>query len=314
MDLQQQGLSPDHTVADGGPSARKGQEEAWPNIPCHGDVFHALLPFSKMIAYVSNRASDAAKMVDALYHKVIIPKGKWKSEETQKDLLSKISEAEEEAKKVSALVSDLKILYKWLQEDVLALVGPSYEDRKTLLDFIIEELRSRESLYTHRIEPIRRYLENHKENLLEFVPKLEKKLLEISQELSVPLQDVLNVYHLKGGSSHSQKHWESYVALRNRLGERFYRIELLVEENLQKTVRASSLIENLNSRLRNYFTLRRHLGNSYLEILRFFLNHRRFMRSDRPERTGKSPAELLSGQQHCHWLEMLGFDLFKKSA
>ncbi len=45
------------------------------------------------------------------------------------------------------------------------------------------------------------------------------------------------------------------------------------------TPRSSSLVENLNSRLRTYFTLRRHLGGAYLDLLRFFLNHRRFMRS-----------------------------------
>jgi len=38
--------------------------------------------------------------------------------------------------------------------------------------------------------------------------------------------------------------------------------------------RASSLVENLNSRLRNYFFLRRQLGASYLHLLQFFLNHR----------------------------------------
>ena len=32
---------------------------------------------------------------------------------------------------------------------------------------------------------------------------------------------------------------------------------------MAQTPRSSSLVENLNSRLRNYFTLRRHLGNSY---------------------------------------------------
>ena len=41
------------------------------------------------------------------------------------------------------------------------------------------------------------------------------------------------------------------------------------------TVRASSVVENLNSRLRNYFFLRRHLGPDYLQLLQFFLNHRR---------------------------------------
>jgi len=59
-------------------------------------------------------------------------------------------------------------------------------------------------------------------------------------------------------------------------------------------------------KLRPYFTLRRHLGNSYLDLLRFFLNHRRFMRSRHAERQGKSPRELMTGQGHPHWLTLLG--------
>ena len=65
-------------------------------------------------------------------------------------------------------------------------------------------------------------------------------------------------------------------------------------------------MENLNSRLRTYFTQRRHLGGSYLELLRFFLNHRRFLRSRHEERQGKSPRELMTGQGHPHWLTLLG--------
>jgi len=72
------------------------------------------------------------------------------------------------------------------------------------------------------------------------------------------------------------------------------------------TPRSSSLVENLNSQLRTCFTLRRHLGGSYLDLLRFFLNHRRFMRSRRTERNGKSPRELMTGQGHPHWLTLLG--------
>jgi hypothetical protein len=40
----------------------------------------------------------------------------------------------------------------------------------------------------------------------------------------------------------------------------------------------------------------------YLAQLQFYLNHRRPERSDRPERVGKIPAELLTGQTHSHWL------------
>jgi hypothetical protein len=128
----------------------------------------------------------------------------------------------------------------------------------------------------------------------------------------VTLADVQGVAMLRGLST--QERWEDYSILRSRLKGKFHMIELAVEEILNSIVRASSLIENLNSRLRNYFTLRRHLGNDYLEILRFFLNHRRFIRSEYEERVGKSPAELLTGEKHEHWLEMLGFKLFKQAA
>jgi hypothetical protein len=77
--------------------------------------------------------------------------------------------------------------------------------------------------------------------------------------------------------------------------------------------RASSLVENLNSRLRSYFFLRRDVGPSYLELLRFFLNHRPYLRSAKSQRCGKTPAQLLTGQDHPHWLEMLGFQRFRRA-
>ena len=82
---------------------------------------------------------------------------------------------------------------------------------------------------------------------------------------------------------------------------------------MAQTPRASSIIENLNSRLRDYFFLRRHIGNDYLDLLRFFLNHRRFLRSDKPERVGKSAAELLNGRAHPHWPELLGLLRFARN-
>ena len=48
-----------------------------------------------------------------------------------------------------------------------------------------------------------------------------------------------------------------------------------MQELSDRVVRASSLVENLNSRLRAYFFLRRQLGKDYLTLLQFFLNHRR---------------------------------------
>ena len=63
-----------------------------------------------------------------------------------------------------------------------------------------------------------------------------------------------------------------------------YQLECSVRDAMTNVPRASSLVENLNSRLRNYFFLRHHIGNGYLDLLRFYLNHHRFDRSDRDER------------------------------
>ena len=62
-----------------------------------------------------------------------------------------------------------------------------------------------------------------------------------------------------------------------------------VQDLSDRVVRASSMVENLNSRLRNYFFLWRLLGADSLTLLQFFLNHRRYLRSEVPNRMGKSP-------------------------
>jgi hypothetical protein len=84
----------------------------------------------------------------------------------------------------------------------------------------------------------------------------------------------------------SPAYWQGWGRLRSKLAGQFHAVFAAVAQVMQRTPRISSLVENLNSRLRNYFTLRRHLGNPYLDLLRFFLNRRRFVRS-RAERQGR---------------------------
>jgi hypothetical protein len=37
------------------------------------------------------------------------------------------------------------------------------------------------------------------------------------------------------------------------------------------------------------------------------------MRSEVPDRKDKSPKQLMAGQPHPHWLELLGFKRFKRA-
>jgi len=129
----------------------------------------------------------------------------------------------------------------------------------------------------------------------------------------LPLQAVREVCLLHRKRNTSNVYWQRWNQLHSQLSDKFHGVMKAVEKVLEETPRASSMVENLNSRLRNYFFLRRSLGDDYLSTLQFFLNHRCFLRSEVPERVGKSPKQLLTGKDHPHWLELFGFKRFQRA-
>jgi hypothetical protein len=175
-----------------------------------------------------------------------------------------------------------------------------------LFDFIVEELTKREPEDVRRIRPLRVALQNQRADLLAFAGVLDAKLADIAHAHLIPAPLVREACVLHRLSSTSTAYWQGWNRLRAQLGAKFHALFDAVIQAMAQTPRSSSLVENLNSRLRNYFTLRRQLGSSYLGLLQFFLNHRRFMRSRRDERNGKSPRELMTGQGHPHGLTLLG--------
>jgi len=160
---------------------------------------------------------------------------------------------------------------------------------------------------------VRTALENQRDDLLAFVLVLDEQLAEIAQRFGTPLYLVRAVCLLQRKQPSSTAYWQRWNHLHHRLPGKLHLLIKAVSEAMKQTPRASSLVENLNSRLRNYFFLRRQLGPQYLDLLRFFLNHRTFIRSECPERVGKSPKELITGQPHAHWLELLGFERFQRA-
>jgi hypothetical protein len=197
--------------------------------------------------------------------------------------------------------------------DILALAGPALTTRQELFDFVDAELARREPEGVRRIRPLRVALQNQRDDLLAFAGVLDKKLVHIAQTHETSEDLVREACVLHRLPSTSTAFWQGWNRLRAKMGDRaregggkFHTLFDAVSRVMAQTPRSSSLVENLNSRLRNYFTLRRHLGNSYLDLLRFFLNHRRFMRSRCAQRQGKSPREVMTGQGHPHWLTLLG--------
>ena len=231
---------------------------------------------------------------------------------TQKLTIQRVKANRREAGLV-ARAQDVKILCQWFSLDVLALAGSDLAVRQELFDFIEAELQQREGKQYPTIRKLRKALHNQRDQLLAFAGVLDQKLAAIAEGFELPLPAVHDVCLLHRKSPTSNAYWERWNQLHSQVSSKFYGVMEAVGEALNGTPRASSMVENLNSRLRNYFFLRKSLGDDYLNLLQFFLNSQRFMRSMKPERVGKSPKQLLTGEAHPHWLELLGFKRFQRA-
>ncbi len=303
LDAAAQGLRPDYTIADAGQGLRAGQRAAWGDMPpCHGDVFHILRQGGGLASTLSRLAQGATSWRKAL-QAGIARAGQCAPDHEHAVPLQRAREAEAEAHR---LAGDVRTLLHWLRHDVLALAGPDLATRRELFDFLVAELVAREGEDPRRIRPVRVALQNQRDQLLAFAGVLDAKLAELAHAHAVSEPLAREALMLHRVPTTSLAYWQGWSRLRAQLGAKFHALFAAVSRAMTDTPRCSSLVENLNSRLRTYFTLRRHLGGSYLELLRFFLNHRRFLRSRHAERQGKSPRELLTGQAHPHWLTLLG--------
>src|SRR5208282_1509666 len=302
LDASRQGLEPEDTIADAGQGLRAGQKAAWGDTPCNGDVFHIQHQYEGLANTLSRLAKGARSRRQKLEDR-IGRGGKRRPDGEPGIQLDLVRQTEARA---SWLARDIRTLTQWLSHDVLALAGPDLATRQILFDFIVDELTRCEPEDARRIRPVRVALQNQRDDLLAFAGVLDGKLAAIaeSQRIAEPLVREACVVHRL--PSTSCIYWQGWNRLRTKTGDRFHALFEAVSRALAQTPRTSSLVENLNSRLRTYFTLRRHLGGPYLNLLQFFLNHRRFMRSRRAERNGKSPRELMTGQSHPHWLTLLG--------
>ena len=319
LELVDRGFAPEATIADFafGPAAHQEADAAkqrrilLPGCPCRGDVFHALYTIGPLVRYLENRAYETIEARAKLERKQATAERRRGRKD--QSLARKLSYARSAEAKAIALADEVALLARWLRDDILSVAGPEYAIRRDLFDFVVAELRARESACPHRIRPVRTLLENQRDNLLAFAVELDRELAALAQEWQISVTTAREVLQVQSLPTWDPKRWRREAALRETLRGRYHGVCAEVQKLSHQVVRASSLVENLNSRLRTYFFLRRQLGTDYLTLLQFFLNHRRYLRSEDPSRVGKSPAELLTGEPHAHWLELLGYTRFARN-
>jgi hypothetical protein len=304
LELRDRGFAPRAIIGDAGSGLRAGQERALPQTPRRADVFHVVQELLTLVRGLENRAYQALAACAKLQRQ----QAEHERRQGRPDgsLSQRLRYAQPAADAAVALADDVATLVAWLQRDILALAGPCHTERLALYDFVVAELQARATQCPHRLEPVCTYLVNQRDAVLAFAQQLDSDLAAVAADFQVDPALVRALLQVQQLDVRDARRWPREAVLRQQLRSRFYELSEAVAAIARGTVRASSVVENLNSRLRSYFFLRRHLGPDYLHLLQFFLNHRRFLRSEHPERVDHSPAELLTGQPHAPWLELLG--------
>jgi len=307
-DLQKQKFNPDYLVADAGSGLRSGHRQAMPTTACHYDHFHLMQALVK----ARNHCKNALKSALTQHLKMLDKMGNTKLKNKASKIHAALMMAEKEESRAQYLCDMVVTLSGWLEHDILNIAGMSPIVRYELFDFILDEFEKLVSMdpYLHSAVTL---LRNQKNELLAFIEVLDKKFSKLAEAHEVPLETIWHICELQRYNHEGDAYAVYSLPVQLKLAERYDALEEVIILAMNTTERTSSMVENLNSRIRPYLFLRKNIGKKYLQLLQFYLNHSRFLRSEHKERVGKSPVELLTKQPHLNWLELLGFKQFKRA-
>ena len=213
LELVDRGFAPEATIADFASGLRAGHQEALPGCPCRGDVFHALYDVGPLVRYLENRAYEAIDTRTKLERKQATAKRRHGRKD--QSLAKQLSYARPAEAKAIALADEVALLARWLRDDILSVAGPEYAIRRDLLDFVVAELRTRESACPDRIRPVRTLLEKQRDNLLAFAVELDRELAALAQEWQIRVTTAREVLQMQSLPTWDPKRWRREAALRD---------------------------------------------------------------------------------------------------
>lgn len=310
LDLLKQGFSPERIFGDDADGMASGHAQAAPLIPFHLDNFHLIKDLVEMRRFFRNRLATAVTYLAKTQAKMDKAKALGEPQQHAK----KLGLARKDEKTMRILSQSIDTLVQWMQHDVLNKAGPKPEVRRELYDFITTEFETLAKVHGHRIKPVVTTLKNQADLQLMFADVLNEKFNAISNKHNTPLEKTWELCELQRCKHSGDTYAVRSLLLQDYFGDKFDAIEDDVLMALDSTERTSSMVENLNSRLSPYFFIRQEIGHGFLELLRFYLNHSPLMRSDRKDYKNKTPAFLLTKEEHPTWLEMLDYQIFKRAA
>src|SRR5216683_7015086 len=238
-----------------------------------------------------------------------------KSEASLQKRLKQYDTAHATCDQAIALYDQLDVLLHWLRE-TLHVCSPHGHLRTpdhvrselTLLFDMIEALDC--AAIAQTLKPIR----THLNDLL--VPFQQVEVIAAELRAVVPhdaLDFLVLAWHHEHLSDQARSKQKGYhqregefclACADGLLGDTFAPLKMLVFDKLDSIVRASSLVEMVNSLIRPYLnSCKGQITQETLNLIMFYHNHRRYKSG---KREGKAPLELLTGKSlEAEWWELL---------
>jgi hypothetical protein len=238
-----------------------------------------------------------------------------RSESQLEKRLRQYEDAHQACQRAIARYDHLALLLHLLQE-TLSLCSP--EGKLRTADGVRAELTvlftwmeaMNDPTLTRPLKPLRQHLDD----LVVPFEQLEALQAELAAVVPSPaLEFLVQAWHhdhlvyqtcsrLKRYHQHERE--ERLAVAEGLLGEAFAPLQALVFERLDAVLRASSLVEMVNSLLRPYLhSCKGQITQETLNLILFYHNHHRYQSG---KRKGKAPLELLTGQPlPGEWWELL---------
>jgi len=297
-DRKDHGLKLDVSVNDGGTGLIAGIKQAFPEADINFDVFHAMKSVGEEVMKIERKTYALIKEEYELDGKVQSGKARSKTVDKLEQIRPKVA--------ASIKVCDiLTILFAWLRE-LLGFSGYSFEETVELLEFILQEMSKIASRYPKLLIEIETFRKNIP-STLSYIRRLYREMDKCADESDITPHAFHMMYKQLTYKSTNEEYQKIEYYLVTLLMQKYDKVRDKFRKILGHVKKASSLVENLNGRIRAYVNIKRVIPARFFILMKVYFNTKRYSRSRCGERVGKSPLELLTGQEQPEFLEALGY-------
>lgn len=298
-------------ASDRGTGLIKGYEAACERAIWVCDYFHEFRDLFKFVDRLESRAYGTITAQAEAARKF----NKARSEANLNKRFEQYEKASGASEKAIDLYDEIFYLTQTLQEILQLCASNGVLKSKTQVKSQLEAVLAMiEELDHVAIKGIVKPLKKHLDDILVPFEQLDKIYAELLESVETKTLEFLTLawhhehfsHQTKGKEKrhhcHERDFWLEIAEV--QLTKGFPEIQERVFEKMDSVVRASSLVEMVNSIIRNYLNNSKgQITQESLNLIMFYHNHRRYKSG---KRKGMAPMELLTGEKlEAHWADLL---------